>query len=74
MKQIIKINFPFLKINFEIQYSKLANMNKLESLIMIMIVTSNTTKLKDVTLKDGLKLIYNIQTWTLPIIKTSLYN
>ena len=73
MKQIIKINFPFLKIDFEIQYSKLENMNKLESLIMIMIITSNTTKLKDVTLKDGLKLIYNIQTWTLPIIKSSLY-
>ena len=72
MRKIIKINFPFLKIDFSTKYSKLEKMDELESLIMIMITTSSTTKLKKMTLLEGLKLTYNIQNWTMPIIRTSL--
>ncbi|MCK5867019.1 MAG: hypothetical protein KAG14_01340 [Mycoplasmataceae bacterium] len=66
------IKVPFGKISYKATFAKKEKMNELETLIMVLIVTSTELGLKKETLGEAIELKYGIKNKTIEIIKESL--
>ena len=67
-----KVKIPFQKIEYTTELVNLREMDELESLIMVLIVSAREISLRTETLGEALKLKYNIDTHTHPLIEIAL--
>ena len=73
MREIKKtIKVPFQRIDFGSTYSSLENMDSLESLLVILIVTAKEEGLKRETLREAIELKFGVKQHTISIIKQSI--
>ena len=73
MNKIIKTTkVPFHKINFKATFAEKEQMNELESLVMILIVTATDSGLKKETLRNAIEEKFGIKNHTMNLVKIAL--